>query len=632
MSAVLLSKAKQLEESLKIKDREYESKTYKNCFVGNECVDLMIKLNFAKNEQHAVQFGNILIENDIIESVENQNEFKNEEIFYRFVEGYTEMNDSVARISMAMRMPSTLSDTLRSTSRFSQLHLSKRSTILSVKDLLAPNSRYVSRKAVYYRVNKYMRQNRLGDANKFLLEILGYVSKDSFIDWSISKEASADENHSNHTSSATKEKNLQKLMGESTACWMDCKMLECELKLFYEHNEGDYSVYKDCISKLQSIVGTLERALHKDPSLRTESYYFRFMECECRALIAYSIVKSNKLGFACYAGLALEQCRKAMQLDAFHSLSHAVYGYLLDRCLDNHEDARRYLEYALTLNNYYDVASNDDDNEEDTDNNKDHSWHRFALIHIWLATLLVNFEDEIREIEYKVEVELRQSAMIPKVSQSFEEEEVPSTSLEEQSSSFLVKQISIAHRYNRHKLRMLRHASVESADGYACDGDFSPSVSMSVNANVSQWPPPLPQYELKTEESMDFTKMISERLAEENQLTANMSEQFGNDFMSQMTTLSAKPDDHFLSALELEPQNSKFHCLYGVFLIQKERFEDAKVHFEKAIKYDPNNVVALNNLGYILSLSVKSRYLSNILVSVCSMHRVSASIKKQKLI
>ena len=69
-------------------------KTYKKCFIGSEAVDAIIRLNLATNEKDAVEFGNKLIQYDIIQHVLKHHTFKNEFLFYRFIDGYQSKKQS----------------------------------------------------------------------------------------------------------------------------------------------------------------------------------------------------------------------------------------------------------------------------------------------------------------------------------------------------------------------------------------------------------------------------------------------------------------------------------------------------------------------------------------------------------
>ena len=108
----LISKAKQLQQALVtkelIKDRTYNLKKYKQCFVGKECISVIIALKLVsvkedanrrdsvnessqliiQNETNAIRFGQQLIANKIIKHVTNEHGFKNDNLFYEFVENY----------------------------------------------------------------------------------------------------------------------------------------------------------------------------------------------------------------------------------------------------------------------------------------------------------------------------------------------------------------------------------------------------------------------------------------------------------------------------------------------------------------------------------------------------------------
>eukprot|EP01083_Nonionella_stella_P162071 531689_1 len=94
----LVSKAQTLQEYLLsnglIKDRTYNLKTYKQCFVGREVIPVMISLNLMptsdlfEKEINAITFGNALIQSNIIKHVTSDHTFKNEKLFYEFISGY----------------------------------------------------------------------------------------------------------------------------------------------------------------------------------------------------------------------------------------------------------------------------------------------------------------------------------------------------------------------------------------------------------------------------------------------------------------------------------------------------------------------------------------------------------------
>ena len=82
----LLRLRDKLKGGLSIKDRRWMLKTYRSCFVGQDCVKFLIQSNEATNEREAVILGRMLIAAHIIRHVEGDHDFKNENLFYRFVD------------------------------------------------------------------------------------------------------------------------------------------------------------------------------------------------------------------------------------------------------------------------------------------------------------------------------------------------------------------------------------------------------------------------------------------------------------------------------------------------------------------------------------------------------------------
>lgn len=80
----LQCKAEKLYIKIEIKDRKYKSKTYKHCFIGSEAVSLIIELKLALNKTEAIEFGDQLINANLVSHVTNDHMFKNEELFYTF--------------------------------------------------------------------------------------------------------------------------------------------------------------------------------------------------------------------------------------------------------------------------------------------------------------------------------------------------------------------------------------------------------------------------------------------------------------------------------------------------------------------------------------------------------------------
>eukprot|EP00980_Cylindrotheca_fusiformis_P031124 scaffold25851_cov122-Cylindrotheca_fusiformis.AAC.1 len=77
----------ELERSLPLRDNRWRLRTYKNTFVGTEAVDFMVRSGLASSRTEAVELGRRLVaEFNLFEHVVRDHEFKDEHLFYRFVE------------------------------------------------------------------------------------------------------------------------------------------------------------------------------------------------------------------------------------------------------------------------------------------------------------------------------------------------------------------------------------------------------------------------------------------------------------------------------------------------------------------------------------------------------------------
>lgn len=86
-SGALDDLAEAFRQGVEIKDRKYRLTTYKQCFVGKEAVDFLIASGAAETREDAVQLGNALSqEYHLFEHVVRDHDFKDEELFYRFLE------------------------------------------------------------------------------------------------------------------------------------------------------------------------------------------------------------------------------------------------------------------------------------------------------------------------------------------------------------------------------------------------------------------------------------------------------------------------------------------------------------------------------------------------------------------
>lgn len=67
-----------------IQDRSYRLKTYPRCFIGAEAVDWLCR-SYNVSPQEAVKFGSDLVARRVIHHVVDGHDFKNEQLFYRFI-------------------------------------------------------------------------------------------------------------------------------------------------------------------------------------------------------------------------------------------------------------------------------------------------------------------------------------------------------------------------------------------------------------------------------------------------------------------------------------------------------------------------------------------------------------------
>ena len=77
--------AAKFKDNVKLSDRSYRLKTYKQCFVGSEAVDYLVESGATATREDAVLLGNAFIEMHMIEHVLRDHAFKDEYLFYRLV-------------------------------------------------------------------------------------------------------------------------------------------------------------------------------------------------------------------------------------------------------------------------------------------------------------------------------------------------------------------------------------------------------------------------------------------------------------------------------------------------------------------------------------------------------------------
>eukprot|EP01125_Pyxidicula_operculata_P019088 TRINITY_DN689_c0_g2_i3.p1 TRINITY_DN689_c0_g2~~TRINITY_DN689_c0_g2_i3.p1 ORF type:complete len:580 (-),score=128.77 TRINITY_DN689_c0_g2_i3:32-1771(-) len=70
---------------LDIKDRKYVLKTYRLCFVGKEYVDWVLSQNLVSSRDDGTKLGQVMMNNRLLHHVTDEHNFKDENLFYRFL-------------------------------------------------------------------------------------------------------------------------------------------------------------------------------------------------------------------------------------------------------------------------------------------------------------------------------------------------------------------------------------------------------------------------------------------------------------------------------------------------------------------------------------------------------------------
>ena len=78
--------AQKLKAGLEIKDRRWRLRTYKQVFLGTDAVNFFISNNYAANVTDAVLLGSELMAQGVFQHCMRDHPFKNEPLFYRFVD------------------------------------------------------------------------------------------------------------------------------------------------------------------------------------------------------------------------------------------------------------------------------------------------------------------------------------------------------------------------------------------------------------------------------------------------------------------------------------------------------------------------------------------------------------------
>ena len=86
----LEEKMRTFQRGVKVKDRSYRLTTYKQCFVGKEAVDLMMRNKMGATRQECVELGRMLQKKyNLFLPVTGAHEFEDEYVFISIIIGYT---------------------------------------------------------------------------------------------------------------------------------------------------------------------------------------------------------------------------------------------------------------------------------------------------------------------------------------------------------------------------------------------------------------------------------------------------------------------------------------------------------------------------------------------------------------
>lgn len=75
-----------LKNYLRVKDRNYRGRTYKQCFISQEFVNFVVKENIAQSKLNGVSIGQFILDEGYIKHVSDNKQFKNGYYFYKFTQ------------------------------------------------------------------------------------------------------------------------------------------------------------------------------------------------------------------------------------------------------------------------------------------------------------------------------------------------------------------------------------------------------------------------------------------------------------------------------------------------------------------------------------------------------------------
>ena len=89
-------------ECVDVRDRRFRMKTYKQCFVGSEVVDMLVNTRVVSTRKEAVQFGRTLAkELDLFSHVTGEHAFCDDYLFFRFHDAGVKQDKRVLPMTLA---------------------------------------------------------------------------------------------------------------------------------------------------------------------------------------------------------------------------------------------------------------------------------------------------------------------------------------------------------------------------------------------------------------------------------------------------------------------------------------------------------------------------------------------------
>jgi len=75
---------------VEVRDRSYMLRMYRNCFVGSDAVDILVKKGLVTNRRDAVKLCQMMLSEGVFHHVLREHQFEDAKLFYQFTEGHGE--------------------------------------------------------------------------------------------------------------------------------------------------------------------------------------------------------------------------------------------------------------------------------------------------------------------------------------------------------------------------------------------------------------------------------------------------------------------------------------------------------------------------------------------------------------